>query len=355
MKIIPPGSIIGILGGGQLGRMTALAAAKLGYKTHIYAQSSDEPACKVTPFVTLGEFSDTARLKEFASKVDVVTLEWENVPLAALDAVASVCAVHPGANVLKTTQDRVLEKSFAKNLGLGVPEFRAVKDLDGLKAALKQIGAPAVLKTACGGYDGKGQAIIRKDSDAETAWAELKTDHAILEGFVKFSQEISVIVARRADGTMKAFTPVENRHKNGILDETHVPAHISLDVQKQAQHMAETLATKLGVIGLLAVEMFVTDNGVLMNEMAPRPHNSGHWTMDFCATSQFEQLVRAICGLSLGDTTPRQPCMMKNLIGDDAGAWEKILKEPGASLHLYGKRDAKPGRKMGHVNLPLKK
>ncbi len=348
--MINPGATIGILGGGQLGRMTAMAAARLGYRCHIYAQSADEPACQVTPYVTLGTFEDEKQLAAFANQVDVITLEWENVPVAALEFLAARKPVHPGAGVLKITQDRVLEKTTARDLGLGVPEFRALKTKEDAVKAVAELGVPCVFKTARFGYDGKGQAVVRDAKDAASAFESLKTDHAIAEAFVKFDCEVSVIVARSSTGAMKSYPTVENRHVNGILDETHVPAAIAPALDEKARITAEILADKLGVVGLLAVEMFVVGDTILMNEMAPRPHNSGHWSMDFAATSQFEQLVRAICGLPLGDTAAA-PCMMKNLIGDAVNDWQRFVAEPAARLHLYGKGAPRPGRKMGHVNI----
>lgn len=350
MSVLPPGSTIGILGGGQLGRMTALAAAQLGYKTHVFAQKSDEPACLVTPYHTLGDFTDTQKLSIFAGMVDVITLEWENVPVETLEFLAALKPVHPGAAALHITQDRVFEKNFAQKHGVATAPFMEVTSLDDLQNAVMKIGIPCILKSARMGYDGKGQAIIRDLRDIHAAWASVKTDRAILEGFVPFQKEISVIIARRANGIMQAYPAAENRHKNGILDETQLPASITPALAQKAQAMAETLAEKLGVVGLLAVEMFVDGDAVLMNEMAPRPHNSGHWSMDFSATSQFEQLVRAICGLPLGATAITAPCLMKNLIGDDVKDWQHFLQQPHTHLHLYGKTEARKGRKMGHVN-----
>lgn len=351
MQLIPEGSTIGILGGGQLGRMTAQAARALGYTSHIYAQVADEPACQIADGYTLGTFDDEAKLVEFAAKCDAITLEWENVPVTTLEFLAKLKPVHPNANVLRVTQDRINEKTLACDLGLGVPAFRHIKNVADAKTAVQELGLPCIFKTARMGYDGKGQALVKSAADVEAAWASLKTDHAIAEGFVPFEKEISVIIARRADGVMQAFPPVENRHKNGILDETHVPARINVEVEKHALHLAQTLAQKLEVVGLLAVEMFVVGNNVLMNEMAPRPHNSGHWTMDFCATSQFEQLVRAICGLPLGPVDIISPCMMKNVIGDEVNHLSQYENRADAHIHLYGKKDARKGRKMGHVNV----
>ncbi|MDG3442028.1 5-(carboxyamino)imidazole ribonucleotide synthase [Nitrospirillum amazonense] len=353
LTVVPPGSTIGMLGNGQLGRMTALAAANLGYRTHAYGPDRDSPCAQVVSVETLAAFDDWAALEAFAKAVDVVTLEWENIPTATIDFLAARVPTFPGAHVLAVAQDRLEEKTFANNLGIGTAPFRAVTGVDSLRAAVADLGTPSILKSARMGYDGKGQVRLGPDSDLAAAWQSLRTDSAVLEGFVTFACEVSVIVARRADGVMAAFPVVENRHAKGILDETLVPAAVTPAVAGEAARIARTLTEALGVVGLLAVEMFVTPDGrVLVNEVAPRPHNSGHWTMDFCATSQFEQLVRAVCGLPLGATDIMAPCMMKNLIGDDADQWHDLLAEPGARLHLYGKAEARPGRKMGHVNRP---
>ena len=348
--MIQPGATIGILGGGQLGRMIAQAAQRLGYRVHVYAEDADEPACQVTAFKTLGSFDDEAKLKEFADAVDVITLEWENVPVNTAEFLAQYKPVYPGAGALKITQHRVSEKIFAVANGITAPAFAQATTLDECRNAIMKIGIPCVIKTCRMGYDGKGQAVIRDLKEIDAAWETLQTDDAIIESFVPFEREISVIVARRKDGTMQSFPPVDNKHTNGILDETRAPAILSKPLEDRAGNAAKLLADKLGIIGLLAVEFFVVDTQIVFNEMAPRPHNSGHWTMDYCATSQFEQLIRAICGLPLGSTAVTAPCIMKNLIGDDANDWKKYLTEPNVHLHLYGKAEARPGRKMGHVN-----
>lgn len=354
MTVIPPGSIIGILGAGQLGRMTALAAARLGYRVHVFAPESMDSSCgQVVAYHTQAGWHDLRALARFADDVDVITLEWENVPTYAVDFLARHVGVHPGSNVLSVAQDRVAEKSFANKLGIGTAPFRAVRTLDELKQAVAEIGLPAILKSTRMGYDGKGQLRLNPGDDLSGAFDAIGSDEAILEGFVDFEREISVITARRADGTMLSYPPVENRHKSGILDTTSVPAGITPEIAAEAVRVAELLAAELHVVGLLAVEMFVTRDGrVLVNEMAPRPHNSGHWTIDFAETSQFEQLVRAICGLPLGAVGVTAPCVMTNLIGNDIDGWEAMLAEPGARLHLYGKGEARPGRKMGHVTRP---
>lgn len=352
---LSPGATIGILGGGQLGRMTALAAANLGYRCHIFCQSADEPAAQVVGQTTIAAFDDTAALDAFAKAVDVTTLEFENVPIASLERIAGVTPVYPAPSVLAVAQNRLKEKSFANSLGIATAPFRAVASAAELHDAVAEIGTPSVLKTVRMGYDGKGQVSIKADTDIDEAWtqsgASPATEGGILEGFVDFGCEISVIVARGIDGETKAFIPVENRHANHILDETIAPANMPAATADAANDIATRLAQGLDVVGLLAIEMFVTADGdVLVNEVAPRPHNSGHWTMDACRTSQFEQLVRAVSGLPLGDPSRRCDAVMKNLIGDDVNDWPQYLADPAAKLHLYGKSETRAGRKMGHVN-----
>ncbi len=358
LRTYPPGAVIGILGGGQLGRMTAQAAARLGYKTHIYCQNAEEPAAQVTNRVTLGAFTDANTLQQFARQVDVITLEWENVPVSAVTALQEIAPVHPGAQVLDVAQHRVREKSYARGLGLGTADFVAVDTVEELKQAfVAWHAAPAILKTCRMGYDGKGQVRLEASADLAAAWQEVGGGQAILEALVPFREEISVIVARRADGVTTAFPPVRNIHQNGILAQTQAPAELSPELTSEAVTAATKLAEGLQVIGLLAVEMFVlpqpnaAGQQVLINELAPRPHNSGHWTLDACATSQFEQLVRAVCGLPLGAITPYGKAVMHNLLGDAVHDWPHWLASPNAHLHLYGKVEAKPGRKMGHVTV----
>ncbi|MDE0779887.1 MAG: 5-(carboxyamino)imidazole ribonucleotide synthase [Alphaproteobacteria bacterium] len=354
-RTLPPGATIGILGGGQLGRMTALAAASLGYRCHIYCQSADEPAAQVAAQKTVATFDDAKAIDRFAASVDVATLEFENVPITTLERIRGAAPVYPAPAVQAVAQNRLKEKTFANSLGIATAPFRAVTSADELRAAIAEIGTPSVLKTTRMGYDGKGQVSIKADTDPEVAWAEsgssLATEGGILEGFIDFSCEVSVIVARGTGGETSAFIPVENRHTNHILDETIAPANISAETANTANDIAIRLTEGLDVVGLLAIEMFVTSNGnVLVNEVAPRPHNSGHWTMDACRTSQFEQLVRAISGLPLGDPSRRCDAVMKNLIGNDVEDWPKHLADPAAKLHLYGKSETRPGRKMGHIN-----
>lgn len=352
--VLPPGATIGILGGGQLGRMIAAAAAQLGYRCHVFCQSPDEPAAQVAHRTTVAAFDDTGALDEFAADIDVATLEFENIPLATVEHLEPKVAVRPNARALAVAQDRVAEKDFVTATGIATAPYCAVAGSAELAAAIANLGTPAVLKTARLGYDGKGQVRIDRDTDLDRAWAESgagpATGGAILEGFVEFEREISIIAARGLDGDVVSYVPVENRHANHILDQTIVPAPISVDVATSATVTAHRLAEALDVVGLLAVEMFVSrDGAVLVNEIAPRPHNSGHWTIDACAISQFEMLVRAICGLPLGSTERDADATMKNLIGDLVNDWDRYLADPAARLHLYGKAETRPGRKMGHV------
>lgn len=352
--VIAPGATIGILGGGQLGRMTALAGANLGYHCHVFCQSADEPAAQIAAATTLGQFDDTDAVDAFAAAIDVATLEFENVPIATLERIAGRVPVHPSPAVQAVAQNRSCEKRFANDLGIETAPFREVGSAAELADAIAEIGTPSVLKTVRFGYDGKGQVGIAADTDPDVAWRDSgagpDTNGGILEGFVEFDLEISVIVARAQTGETAAFVPVENRHRNHILDETIVPAPVSDAIVEKARDVATRLCEGLDVVGLLAVEMFVTKDGnVLMNEVAPRPHNSGHWSIDAGRTSQYEQLVRAICGLPLGDPTRRCDAVMKNLIGDEVETWQDEINDPQARLHLYGKTETRPGRKMGHV------
>jgi len=347
---LDPGTTIGILGDGQLGRMIALAAARLGYRCHTFADTPDSPAAQVCAASTLADYRDTKALDAFADAVDVVTLEFENIPEDSVRYLAGRVPVRPSPDVLAVAQDRMLEKDFLNGIGIATAPYAHVTDLPSLEAAVARIGRPSVLKTAKFGYDGKGQVAIGAETDLAGALQETNTDHAVLEGWVDFALEISVIVARGLNGDVAAYVPVENRHVNHILDTTIVPAGISPGIAARAGEIARKAAESLNVIGLLAVEMFVTwDGEVLVNEIAPRPHNSGHWTIDACAISQFQQLVRAICGLPLGSTERHSDAVMKNLIGEEANQWLDLLAEPGARLHLYGKSEIRPGRKMGHV------
>jgi len=347
---LAPGATIGILGGGQLGRMTAMAAARLGVATVILAPEADAPAADVARSHLCAAYDDPDAIAALVAAVDVVTLEWENVPVAALRRIALERPVRPAASVLEVTQDRLAEKTFLRDQGIGTAPFLAIDDAAGLREGLATLGGRAILKTRRLGYDGKGQLRLDAGSDAAAALAALGHVPAILEGFVAFERELSVIVARRPSGERRTYPPVENRHTDQILVETIAPAVLPAGVAREAERIATRIAEAIGLEGLLAVEMFQEPGGrLLVNELAPRPHNSGHWTIDAAPVSQFEQLVRAICDWPLGATTPLAPSTMQNLLGDAADAWPSILAEPGARLHLYGKREARPGRKMGHV------
>lgn len=350
MTSLSPGQTIGILGDGQLGRMMAIAAAELGFKTHIYGQEEGSPAAQVADKCTIAEYSDKEALRRFARAVNVVTLEFENIPTKTLEFLEPLVPVRPGKKVLEITQDRHLEKSFVNSLGVPTAPFANVESLEELQKAVERIGTPSILKTRRDGYDGKGQFKISSATEIEQAWKEIGEKPAILEGFVPFELEISVIVARGINGDIQAYDPVENRHKNHILDITLAPANILDAVTNHALGLAGKIAENLDLVGLVAVEMFVARDGdVLVNELAPRPHNSGHWTIEGCTTSQFRQSIRAAAGLKLGSAQRHSNAVMRNLIGDDVDHWQEILDHPDMSLHLYGKAEARAGRKMGHV------
>lgn len=346
---VPPGACIGILGGGQLGRMTAIAAAEMGYRCLILEPQDGCPASHVAEHI-VGSYEDDSILARFAEACDVVTLEFENVPVAALQYLEERVPVRPGSQALKIAQDRILEKQALNDAGIGTAPWAEVTDEASLAAAIEKIGVPAVLKTARFGYDGKGQAMLKPGDDPAKAWKDLGGVRCILEGFVDFDCEISVITARSATGEVRAFPVVMNEHRNHILYKTHAPADLPSATAQAAEDIADKAIEALDLTGLLAVEMFACrDGSVLVNEVAPRPHNSGHWSIDACMTSQFQQLVRAVCGLPLGSTEILRPAEMTNLLGDEIDDWETFLAEPNAHLHLYGKAEAKPGRKMGHV------
>ncbi|MFN0219012.1 MAG: 5-(carboxyamino)imidazole ribonucleotide synthase [Hyphomicrobium sp.] len=354
---IPPGSTIGILGGGQLGRMLAMAAARLGLKSHIYAPEADSPAFDVAVAHTIAAYDDESALKRFASGVAVATYEFENIPVATVDFLSKLIPVRPGAKALACAQDRINEKTLARELGAGTAPFAKVDSRDDLATALATIGVPAVLKTRRFGYDGKGQAKILKPDGATAAWDEMRGAPSILEGFVSFEREVSVIAARGVDGDFCAFDVTENEHRNHILHRSIAPARIATADRNAAIDIAHKIADRLDYVGVFAIEFFaLADGALLVNEMAPRVHNSGHWTMDGAETSQFEQHIRAVAGWPVGSTKMTAPgAEMINLIGDDILAWQSIAAEPGAILHHYGKKDARPGRKMGHVNRRLAK
>ena len=349
--LLPLNSTIGIVGGGQLGRMSALAAARLGYRCHILTQDPNDPAVQVSHGCTLGEYEDSATLRRFAAAVDVITFEFENVSAEGLDLLASLKPVRPSPEILRISQNRIAEKTFLNAAGVPTAPWRAVRSLDELQAAATALGLPAILKTARLGYDGKGQILLRDPTELAAAFAALSPKPLVLEGFINFACEISVIVARGADGGIAAFDTVENRHRDHILDLTLAPARVQDPVAHAAQALARRVAEALDLVGLLAVEMFVTNDGkVLVNEIAPRPHNSGHWTIDACPASQFELHIRAVAGLPLNEATRHSDAVMKNLVGpDELALWPEILATPGLIPHHYGKAEARPGRKMGHV------
>jgi 5-(carboxyamino)imidazole ribonucleotide synthase len=346
MTALPPQAVIGIVGGGQLGRMSAMAAARLGYKSHIFTPESDSPAAQVAWASTVADYADEAALAAFAEAVDVVTFEFENLPAASLDLLARLKPVRPGPEILRISQDRLLEKNFLNGIGIPTAPFVAVHRMEDLAEG----SLPGILKTTRLGYDGKGQALCRTAEEAAAAFESLAPKPLVLEGFVDFASEISVIVARGADGGVAAFDPVENQHKHHILDLTLAPAPLPLELLAEATNLACRIAEALGLVGLLAVEMFVTaKGGLLVNEIAPRPHNSGHWTIDACPASQFEMHIRAVAGLPLPPARRHSDAVMKNLVGpEDMAGWPAILATPGLIPHHYGKAEARPGRKMGH-------
>jgi 5-(carboxyamino)imidazole ribonucleotide synthase len=348
---LPPNATIGLVGGGQLGRMSALAAARLGYRCHILTRETDSPAAQVSAGLTISDYTDPASLRAFAAAVDVISFEFENVSAEGLDLLASLKPVRPSPAILRISQDRIVEKSFVNGRGVRTAPWRPVGSLAELDAAVGVLGLPAVLKTTREGYDGKGQAILRSADDLAPAFERLTPKPLILEGFIDFAMEISVIVGRGEDGAVSAFDTVENRHRDHILDVTLAPARVPVTVSEAAQGIAREIAFGLDLVGLLAVEMFVDAEGrVLVNEIAPRPHNSGHWTIDACPMSQFELHIRAIAGLPLPPATRHADAVMKNLVGpEEAALWPRVLATPGFIPHLYGKREARVGRKMGHV------
>jgi 5-(carboxyamino)imidazole ribonucleotide synthase len=350
---LKPGDTIGILGGGQLGRMLAMAAARLGLRCQVFSPDPDSPAFDVVLNGTCAEYADVEALELFANDVDIITYEFENVPAAAAMILGARRPVLPDRKILETTQDRLAEKDFVKRLGIGTADYADVSSATALRAAIARIGLPAVLKTRRFGYDGKGQAIIRAGDDPDKIWDDLGTRSAILEAFVPFQCEISVIAARSADGHVECFDVTENEHRDHILKFSRAPANISDALAGEALTIAEKIANALDYVGVLAVEMFVVqaEGGpkVLVNEIAPRVHNSGHWTLDGASISQFEQHIRAIAGWPLGKPVRHGPVTMTNLIGDDINDYERWLTVPGATVHLYGKGAPRPGRKMGHV------
>jgi 5-(carboxyamino)imidazole ribonucleotide synthase len=354
-EALPPGSTIGILGGGQLGRMLALAAARLGFKCHVYCPDPDSPAFDVAALRTAASYRDEDSLTVFGRAVDVVTYEFENVEREAVERLAEIVPVRPGPRALAVSQDRLTEKQFLRDLGIKTAPFAAVDDAGSIKDAIAVIGLPAVLKTRRLGYDGKGQAILASGEDSKVAFEAVGSAQAIVEGFVDFAREVSIVGARALGGTIVTYDIAENVHRAGILRTSAVPAVVTSETKKEAASIARRILEALDHVGVIGIEFFVVGTGdgerLLVNEFAPRVHNSGHWTEDACAVSQFENHVRAIAGWPLGPTARHADVVMTNLIGAEAEGWGTLAPEPGARLHLYGKREIRPGRKMGHVNL----
>jgi len=347
-----PGSTIGILGGGQLGRMTALAAAKLGYRCHVFSPTPGEPGTQVAAESTVAAYEDAAALDRFARAVDVVTFEFENVPAATLECLSALVPCRPGIRALSICQDRLLEKAFLEKAGVPVASWAPIHGEADIAAALARTGLPAVLKTTRMGYDGRGQAVVRSEAEAREALGRLSPLPLIAEAFVPFVAEISAVAARAVDGSTATYDAVENRHANHILDLSFAPARVAPEAAEAARRHAAAVAGALELVGVLAVEFFLLADGSLLgNEIAPRPHNSGHWTMDACQASQFDQHARAVAGLPLAPTGRHADAVMRNLVGPDGMArWPAIAARPDTFLHLYGKAEARPGRKMGHAN-----
>jgi 5-(carboxyamino)imidazole ribonucleotide synthase len=349
-----PGATIGILGGGQLGRMTALAAAPLGYRCHIFCPEAESPATQVCNRATIAAYDDGEALRRFADSVDVVTYEFENVPADTAAVLQDRVLLRPRPDILAICQDRLREKATLNDLGIATAPYAEARTAAELARALERLGRPAVLKSVRMGYDGKGQVAIARDTDPTAAWAEMAGSVpgavGIVEGWVPFEREISVVVARGAEGAMVTYDPGENLHTDHILHRTTAPARIPETTAETARITARRVAEGLDLVGVMGVEMFVTADGtVLVNELAPRPHNSGHWTIDGCPVSQFEQHVRSVAGLPLGSAERHSNAVMTNLLGEEVQSWRTVLAEPHARLHLYGKQTVKPGRKMGHV------
>lgn len=355
MKILP-GSTLGMLGGGQLGRMFTIAARTMGYEVIVLDPDKESPAGKLATTHICADYSDQAALDQIAKNCDAITTEFENVPAATLDTLAKKKPVRPGAKAISIAQDRIQEKNFLKDNGFYTAPFAVINSLDDLKNSISKIGTPAILKVSRFGYDGKGQFSINSESDIDKAWQTLEGEACVLEQRMPLDIEVSVVLARSTEGEVVTYPVSENIHEGGILDVSVVPARINKDLEIKVTEMAQEVATALDYIGLMAVEFFISNGKILVNEIAPRPHNSGHYTLDACITDQFEQQVRAVCGLPLGDTTLLSPVVMINMLGDiwhggQAPKWQKLLNHANVKLHLYGKREARPGRKMGHFNV----
>ena len=349
---LPQGANIGILGGGQLGRMLAVAASRLGLKAHIFEPGANPPAGQVADQVTTASYEDEAALHRFAQSVDVITYEFENIPTSALDILEQIRPIHPGRLALAISQDRLSEKEFLTGLGLKVAPYANVTSAAEAEAAAQSIGTPSILKTRRMGYDGKGQVRLKNVSDMEQAWQAMQGAPSVLEGFINFSHEVSVIAARASDGQVACYDPGENVHREGILHSTTVPASLSAAQRMDAVLLAGQILNALDYVGVMGVELFVTADGLIVNEIAPRVHNSGHWTQNGCDICQFEQHIRAVAGWPLGDGSRHSDMRMENLIGADMDRVPE-LRKTNAALHLYGKSEVKPGRKMGHVNFRI--
>jgi 5-(carboxyamino)imidazole ribonucleotide synthase len=354
VKPVLPGSTIGVLGSGQLGRMFAIAARRMGYRVHTFSPDEDTPTGQIADVEVQASYDDLDAVRKFASNVSVVTFEFENVPAPTAEAAESRAPVRPAGSILHTTQQRIREKSFLTNAGLPLTPYREIHSLAELEAAARELGCPAVLKTAAFGYDGKGQYRIQAPAELEKAWDAIGRQEAVLEAFIDFEREVSVVAARGIDGEFAHFGVIENQHSRHILDLSIAPARVSERAAAEAVELTRCVLEKLGVVGVLCVEFFVGRDGrLLINELAPRPHNSGHLTVDAHVTSQFEQQLRAVCGLPLGSTAMHRPAAMANLLGDlwskGAPDWPAALSFPDVKLHLYGKLEPRPGRKLGHL------
>lgn len=347
--VLAPGATVGILGGGQLGRMLAVAGTRLGLNTHIYSTEANCPAADVARHLTVGSFDDLDKILAFAKSCDAVTYEFENVPAMTAKAAASVAPLRPGARALDVSQDRLVEKSFLRaQLGLDVAGFEDIGSVHDLRRAVRRLGLPCVLKTRRFGYDGKGQIIIRAESEIEAAWQKLAPAPCILEAFIPFAREVSVVAARGIEGQIAAYPLTENVHQNHILHTSSAPADQD---DGSAARMAGQILDQLDYVGVMGVEFFqMADGKLIVNEIAPRVHNSGHWTQNAGCTDQFEQHMRAVAGWPLGDARPRHGVVMTNLIGEDVSNWKTLAEKPGTHIHLYGKSESRPGRKMGHIN-----